>query len=218
MALSLVSAPATEPSNVSGVYVIVCNPTGRLYVGSAVWIAKRWRGHRESLRLGKHLNPMLQRAWDKYGEDAFSFHTLCVEEREALIAQEQLFMDALLACDSRYGFNINPRAGSNRGRVFGPEVRRKISIAMTGRKFSAERRAQISAQLIGNQHRRGIPHTPETLAFLRIWRVGKTPALGLKHTDETKERIGAHFRGKPLSKEHRQKISAALKGRPKHVA
>ena len=57
----------------SGIYTIICKTTGKYYIGSAVWIRKRWRNHREDLRKGKHHNLYLQRAWNKYGEDNFDF-------------------------------------------------------------------------------------------------------------------------------------------------
>jgi group I intron endonuclease len=57
----------------SGVYQILCVPTGKAYVGSAVNLAKRWQEHRWMLRRGQHHSQYLQRAWDKYGETAFAF-------------------------------------------------------------------------------------------------------------------------------------------------
>lgn len=46
----------------SGIYQILCKPTGKVYVGSAVWIAKRKRHHREALLAGKHHSQYLQKA------------------------------------------------------------------------------------------------------------------------------------------------------------
>jgi group I intron endonuclease len=51
----------------SGVYQILCKPTGKIYVGSAVNLRGRWLNHRSSLRCGKHPNIVLQRAWNKDG-------------------------------------------------------------------------------------------------------------------------------------------------------
>ena len=60
----------------SGIYAIVHIETGRKYVGSAVNLTKRWNIHRHGLRNKKHHSAALQRAWDKYGEAAFSFEVL----------------------------------------------------------------------------------------------------------------------------------------------
>jgi group I intron endonuclease len=37
----------------SGIYQIRCIPTGKIYVGSAVNLRKRWDQHHRSLRKGK---------------------------------------------------------------------------------------------------------------------------------------------------------------------
>lgn len=57
----------------SGIYVIRCKVTGKVYVGSSKNIKVRWRHHRRMLKSGTHHSIKLQRAWDKYGEDAFEF-------------------------------------------------------------------------------------------------------------------------------------------------
>lgn len=62
-----------EIPRTSGVYQILCLPTGKVYVGSAVDLYGRWRDHRRYLRQGIHHNKYLQAAWDKYGEESFEF-------------------------------------------------------------------------------------------------------------------------------------------------
>ena len=43
----------------SGVYQIRCIPTGKIYLGSAVNLRKRWEQHYRSLRKGEHgLHPV----------------------------------------------------------------------------------------------------------------------------------------------------------------
>lgn len=65
----------------SGIYQILCKPTGKVYIGSAVWIAKRKRHHREALLAGKHHSQYLQKAWDKYGPEAFEFSINVINEK-----------------------------------------------------------------------------------------------------------------------------------------
>ena len=60
----------------SGVYQILCIPTAKIYVGSSLNISERWWEHRWDLRRGTHHSRYLQRAWDKYGEEAFVFSIL----------------------------------------------------------------------------------------------------------------------------------------------
>jgi group I intron endonuclease len=63
-----------DPSNSWGIYGIVNNVTGRLYIGmTALVFAKRWITHVSSLKYGKHSNPELQRDWLELGREAFDF-------------------------------------------------------------------------------------------------------------------------------------------------
>jgi hypothetical protein len=56
---------------IRGVYGILNTLTSRIYVGSSVNVSRRWNAHRWELETGRHINKHLQRAWDKYGIDAF---------------------------------------------------------------------------------------------------------------------------------------------------
>lgn len=52
---------------ISGVYAFT-SPSGGQYVGSAVNLARRRSQHLWALRRGRHRNPALQKAFNKYGE------------------------------------------------------------------------------------------------------------------------------------------------------
>lgn len=57
----------------AGVYAITCQPTGESYIGQSCNIEARWKSHVSYLRGGYHHNPRLGKAWNQYGESAFSF-------------------------------------------------------------------------------------------------------------------------------------------------
>ena len=76
----------------SGVYQIVCRKTGHCYIGSSVRIERRWGKHREALNKDTHHNGWLQRAWTKYGRDAFVFEVLEICDKNR-IEREQHYMD-----------------------------------------------------------------------------------------------------------------------------
>lgn len=95
-----------------GVYQILCVPTAKLYIGSAVDIRSRWYHHRLALRRGIHRNPHLQAAWNQYGEDNFVLSILEEIERSALLEAEQSWIDKTNCTDPAIGFNIYPIAGS----------------------------------------------------------------------------------------------------------
>ena len=71
-----------------GIYMIRNTITDKLYIGKSVNIKKRFNEHKHELRNGCHHNDHLQKAWNKYGEDAFEFHVLEVCERDDLNALE----------------------------------------------------------------------------------------------------------------------------------
>lgn len=146
----------------SGVYKILCLTNGRLYIGSAIDVARRFHRHRSDLRNDRHCCKPLQNAWNKYGEADFVFETLAEVDRPLLIATEQQFMDGYRAADAAFGFNIARIAGSPLGTKRSPEVRARMSAMRIGKRLSPEHCASISAGKIGNKSRIGVPHSNET--------------------------------------------------------
>jgi group I intron endonuclease len=173
----------------AGIYKIVNANNGKVYVGSAVNIIVRWRNHKAALNAGKHTNAKLQRAWNKYGSDAFAFSMIEeVLDHSQIIAREQHWIDELSAA-GRNGYNICPTAGSALGLKRSEETRKKQSIAATGRKMS-----------------------PESVRATRAANVGR------KQSQEEIERRRQAVVGRTLSDEHRKNLSAALKGKKKSAS
>jgi group I intron endonuclease len=69
-----------SPELRSGIYSITCLQTGKVYVGQAMDIESRWNAHYQTLIAGTHENNYLQRAWIKYGPDAFAFEIIEIVE------------------------------------------------------------------------------------------------------------------------------------------
>lgn len=136
-----------------GVYMIRNNQNGRVYVGRAVNIQKRWTQHRHHLRAGTHHNKPLQNAWNKYGESAFAFTPLApnIDCEDELCRLEQHYIDLHKCTDREYGYNLSPSARSNRGTKYTDESRARMSQAQKGRTFTDEARAQIAATLTGRK-------------------------------------------------------------------
>jgi len=108
----------------TGVYQIRNLKNDKLYIGSAAGqrgFEHRWGNHLSDLNLGRHDNSYLQRAWDKYGAEAFIFEILEMCLSEQCIEREQHYMDSLLfaSCnDQRFkqlGYNILRVASSSLG-------------------------------------------------------------------------------------------------------
>src|SRR5258708_5089084 len=90
----------------AGVYVIKCKVNGKVYVGSSLRPRARMQDHRIVLAKGKHRNPHLQSAWNKYGPEVFMYRVKvrCLPEVRHQIEQEWIIK--LRATDPKYGFNI----------------------------------------------------------------------------------------------------------------
>lgn len=107
----------------TGVYQIICKPTGRRYIGSTGWsFTRRWGKHKRDLCAGKHHSPRLQNAWNKHGPDAFAFIVLERTAPADAVASEQVWMDRLKPV-----FNVNPQATSSLGTKRTPEQRARIA-------------------------------------------------------------------------------------------
>ena len=99
-----------------GIYKITCAVTGKIYVGSAVNLYRRWYArHLPALRKNKHHNRYLQAAWNKYGAVAFTYTAIEKCAKTKLIAREQHWIDTLNAAHPQFGYNIAPVAGSTLG-------------------------------------------------------------------------------------------------------
>lgn len=80
---------------VMGIYAITHTETGTRYIGSSKDIVHRFSQHKPNLRQGKSGHAVLQRAWSKYGEDAFTFDILeAVSDKADLLAAEQRWIDS----------------------------------------------------------------------------------------------------------------------------
>lgn len=213
-----------ELPNQPGIYSIRCVITGRYYVGSSALMRKRCWAHRRWLRKGKHQSSLLQRAWDKYGEDAFVFALLeTISDLDQIFTREQFWIDRLRAHVRQGGFNSYPVAGSPLGFKQTPETRARMSAAKKGdwKMADAHKLAVSIAARETNARRKGCPHGPmpdeHKLAIstglqgkmtgARPWRRGKKN----KMSDDGRAAMAAanaRRRGR-MSEEHRAAVVAA---------
>jgi group I intron endonuclease len=95
-----------------GVYQITCLANGKIYIGSAINLRRRWENHRRALRGKYHSNGYLQHAWNKYGEGQFHVSVLELTNMDDRLCAEQIWIDKTQCADRRIGFNIFATAGS----------------------------------------------------------------------------------------------------------
>lgn len=107
-----------------GVYAITNIVNGKRYVGQAMDIEKRWSYHRQDLSRGDHHSRYLQRAWNKYGADAFSFSVVLECDIDDLNHYEQSEID------KKSEYNVSKTAGSPKGTKHSKETIEKYRIRM----------------------------------------------------------------------------------------
>lgn len=189
----------------AGVYVIRNTVNGKRYIGSTSSFHRRWTEHRKKLKKGKHENSIVQRAWDKYGADAFEFRPLLICAVKDLLFYEQRCLDGM-----KPEYNILPNAGTARGRTYPPEYGAAISARLKGKKlgpFTEHHRRRIADALRGKKRP---AFSPEWIAKL------SAATKGRKKTPE-QIRAAAIARAKApyprISDAHKKAISDSLKGR-----
>jgi len=169
---------------ISGIYKIMCLPTGKIYVGSSVNINNRWGEHRHRLRKNIHSNTYLQNAWNKYREQNFKFEIIEIIKPDLLTENELKWFKKTNCCNPEYGFNIGKNPDRTMlGRLHSKESRLKMSNAHKGKIFTDEHRKNISKIRFGK-----------------------------KHSEETKQKIGIVHKGKIVSIKTIENMKRAKKG------
>jgi group I intron endonuclease len=208
----------------TGIYKIFNTATGKMYVGSAIDIDRRWADHKKLLKQGTHHSKKLQNSWLKHGPEAFEFSIIeFVLSKEELISREQYWIDAF-ECSGPLGYNISPTAFSllgfrhseesiekcraaKRGKPMIPHVMEALRKANTGRKLSEEHIAKVAASSTGRKKsaesiektassHRGAKRSIETRMRISERAKGRKTFLGKSHSAETKLKISIAKTGK----------------------
>lgn len=206
----------------SGIYQIRHIESGKVYIGSATTISTRWNAHRSYLSKDKHHSKPLQRAWNKYGADAFVFEIVELVPVEDMVRVEQEYLDRLkpFAPD---GYNVGLSTDAPmRGRKHTPEVCERMSQARIGSKRSPETRAKMKDAWTDPKRRAkgiaaltGRKHSPETKAKMSASQMTpeiqaiKASRKGIKKSPESIAKTAAGRRGQKHTPESLAKMSAA---------
>lgn len=124
------------------IYKIINLIDNKIYIGQTINYTKRKRNHINKLKNNKHHNEHLQNSWNKYGEESFSFEIIEECKIAELDKKEKYYIDIYNTIDPNYGYNLVD--GGQVFREFSPELRKKMSIALKGRKFSEIHKKRIS--------------------------------------------------------------------------
>lgn len=202
----------------AGVYAIVNQVTGGIYIGSSQCIIVRLDDHFSALRLGKHGNRHLQNAYNRNGRDAF--YCDLVEQTEpieaVLIEREDYWLGAGT-------YNIAKRADrppSPRGRPLREETREKMrkvqrETPRTPGQQAAQKKA-IAAAKIANTGRKATAETRQRISKARLaLPIEVRQANGLKMkgwvpTQAQRDHLSLLYAGREMPLATRKKISVTL--------
>lgn len=199
---------------VSGVYRVWCSPE-HYYIGRSSNIEGRCAGHEQNLRRGKHINPHMQRVYDKYG--AFRYEVLEIAEATAAISIEQGLIDKHLSDPLCMNICASAEIPTRKGLRNTPEHNAKISAANKVRTYSEETIARMSAsqkKRFADGWSAEFRQKQEEARSKPEYQQKRSAALrGKKHTAEHKAKIAESLKGRVKSDETRARLSESLKGR-----
>jgi hypothetical protein len=175
-------------------------PNNKVYIGiTSVNPIKRWCNRYKE-------QPFMHNAIVKYGWDNIRheilFTDLCKEEAEQ---KEVELIKQFMSNNKEFGYNI-----ANGGMHFGKHSAQTKKLI--GEKGRGIKRSEAFKQNLRELHKSGVFPKPPLATGKTPWNKGlKTGA----RSDETKRKISAKNKGRIVSQECREKLSKALKGRPR---
>lgn len=172
--------PALLPlSRRTGVYFIRNLMNSKCYIGSASRsMAQRWADHKRQLNQRIHANPILQAAWNFYGQLAFEFQVLEDCRKAECLDNEQWWIQWVMP-----EYNVAKTVSAPMsGRKHTSESIAKMVASRTGLRRSSATKAKMSASLLGNQRFLGHKQTAHWHKRIREVNAGNHHFLGRRHT------------------------------------
>lgn len=88
-----------------GIYMIKNEENDKVYIGQSNDISHRWSTHKTELNANRHVNRHLQNAWNKYGQDSFTFSILEECKKDDLDKREMYYIE--LYDSYNKGYNLD---------------------------------------------------------------------------------------------------------------
>lgn len=130
------------------VYAIRNTVNNRAYIGSTTNYKSRWHTHRSTLRRGVHHSFILQKAWNKYGEAAFSFEMLVVCPKDQRLEYET----RLMTLESYNVLRTPKESGVRGGWKHSEEFKTRMSMLHKGKRLTEAHKAKLAAVQLGRKH------------------------------------------------------------------
>lgn len=109
-----------------GIYSIVNNVNNKIYIGSSINLESRKYKHFWLLSKKTHDNEYLQKSYNKYGEESFSFNIVEECDSSILIERENHYINLFKSNDLNHGYNL-ATVNEFRRNTYNDEVKIKLS-------------------------------------------------------------------------------------------
>jgi len=190
-----------------GIYRIKNLLNNKCYYGSSKNIETRWLKHKNELKKGKHINIILQRAWDKYGSDNFSFEVVEECDKKILLEREQYYLDL----NPDYNIGLKSSGGDNLTKNPNKDIIVKKMTESVKKRYNLmteeEKKEKHSQPMDENPNWKGgisykycecgvkIKPINDTCIKCRDKSGKNNPFFGKQHSDETKKKLSESRKG-----------------------
>lgn len=166
----------------SGIYLLKCLISGKIYIGKAVNLRNRMGKHKNSINSKRNTNSMIVNAIRKHGWENFECQIIeLIDDKNKLMECEIYWIDFYDSTNRDTGYNILRGGTDWTGYKHTEETKLKLSLSRKG-KYVGE-----------NSPNFGLKRSDETKAKLSEQaklRVGeKNSSYGKKRSDETKKKL-----------------------------
>ena len=190
---------ADETSRIYFLYRIVNKINGKVYIGQALDVPKRWYDHRKAFKANRPTQ-IIHHALIKYGLDNFEFEIIasCKTQDDTNNTETELVKQYDSFIGNGGGYNAT-LGGMNAPKT--EEWKQKISQILMGHEVSQEARDKIS------QGNTGKVRSDEFKKNVSAFHAGK------EVSEKTRQLLSEINTGKEMLKETRQKLSEINKGK-----
>lgn len=212
---------------IQGIYKIKNLINNKIYIGQSIDIIKRFEQHKTNIK--KQYNHPLYNALRKYRIENFEFIILeTVNDTFLLNKKEQQWLDHYKAYDRNYGYNLRPKAESNKGLIINQKIKDKISksiknlwkdpIYRKNNKCSSETKKKLSSankgRKLSEEHKNKISFAKSGKKQSKQHKLNRSNSRkDYKTSDETKLKISIANTGKVRTIETRKKLSLLNTGK-----
>jgi group I intron endonuclease len=190
-----------------GIYRIKNLVNGKCYYGSSKQIEKRFDRHKRELKNDIHINCILQKAWNKYGENNFLFEVVEECNINVLLETEQKYLDLQpeynIGMTSSGGDNLTKNPNKNKiVKKITESVKRRYNL-MTDK----EKKEKHSQPMETNPNWKGGTSFKYCECGVKISPINNScincrdksgvnnPFFGKQHSEETKKRLSEKRKG-----------------------